>query len=236
MRLLHCRGAGPDPQGQRRPVAARLSWRRGRRSVALLGISAYTPAKAAGGRPDSPSTLFTNVRLFDGLALNTRDGRVGAGAGWHDRRRGAGADCAAPDGATVIDGGGRTLMPGLIDAHWHTMLASLPIAVMMTADVGDIHFAAAAQAERTLMRGFTTVRDAGGPCLCAEAGDRQRQRGRAADLSVGCDDLADLGPWRFPQHLGSAPRRRQPAARRGGGGRPHRRWSRLRCCRPRASS
>ena len=29
-----------------------------------------------------------------------------------------------PDGATVIDAGGRTLMPGLIDAHWHTMMAA----------------------------------------------------------------------------------------------------------------
>ena len=38
----------------------------------------------------------------------------------------------------VIDGGGRTLMPGLIDAHWHTMMASLPIQVLLTADVGRL--------------------------------------------------------------------------------------------------
>jgi len=29
-----------------------------------------------------------------------------------------GGDIAAPENATVIDGGGRTLMPGLIEAHW----------------------------------------------------------------------------------------------------------------------
>jgi imidazolonepropionase-like amidohydrolase len=70
---------------------------------------------------------------------------------------------AAQDGAQVIDCGGRTLMPGLIDAHWHSMFAGLPISTLLTADTGFIHLAASAEAERTLMRGFTTVRDLGGP-------------------------------------------------------------------------
>ncbi len=133
----------------------------GAASVALLGIAAYTASNAQAVEPKKV-TLFTNVRLFDGLALNIRngvsvlvvDGMIA------DVAQGP---LSAPDGATVIDGGERTLMPGLIDAHWHTMLASLPIPQMLSADAGDIHFAAAKQAERTLMRGFTTVRDAGGP-------------------------------------------------------------------------
>jgi imidazolonepropionase-like amidohydrolase len=69
----------------------------------------------------------------------------------------------APDGAQVIDCGGRVLMPGLIDAHWHSMFASLPLSSLLTGDIGFIHLAAGAEAERTLMRGFTTVRDLGGP-------------------------------------------------------------------------
>ena len=54
-------------------------------------------------------------------------------------------------------------MPGLIDAHWHAMLASMPIAAMRTADIGYLNLVAGEQATRTLHRGFTTVRDAGGP-------------------------------------------------------------------------
>jgi imidazolonepropionase-like amidohydrolase len=38
-----------------------------------------------------------------------------------------------PEPATVIDGGGRTLMPGLIDAHVHTMMSDTPLGVLMTA-------------------------------------------------------------------------------------------------------
>ncbi len=54
-------------------------------------------------------------------------------------------------------------MPGLIDAHWHTIFVALPVSSLFSADVGYIFLAASAEAERTLMRGFTTVRDLGGP-------------------------------------------------------------------------
>ncbi|PZR01068.1 MAG: hydrolase [Cereibacter sphaeroides] len=129
-------------------------------SVALLGLSAYSGAKAQTAAV--PPVLFTNARLFDGLELNTREGVSVLVQGGMIAEVAQGA-VAPPDGATVIDAAGRTLMPGLIDAHWHTMLCGLPVAQLMTADAGDIHLAAAAQAERTLMRGFTTIRDLGGP-------------------------------------------------------------------------
>src|SRR5262245_18816792 len=63
----------------------------------------------------------------------------------------------------MIDCGGRVMMPGLIDAHWHTMFAALSVPALFSADVGYVFLAASAEAERTLMRGFTTVRDLGGP-------------------------------------------------------------------------
>ena len=56
----------------------------------------------------------------------------------------------APDDAKVIDCGGRVLMPGLIDAHWHSIFAALPLPTLMSADVGYIYLAASAEAERTL--------------------------------------------------------------------------------------
>lgn len=65
----------------------------------------------------------------------------------------------------VIAGNERTLMPGLIDAHWHAMLASLPMQALMVADIGYINLVAGQQAEQTLMRGFTSVRDLSGPAF-----------------------------------------------------------------------
>ncbi|TIL81053.1 MAG: amidohydrolase family protein, partial [Mesorhizobium sp.] len=70
----------------------------------------------------------------------------------------------AAEGAQRIAGNGRTLMPGLIDAHWHAMLiASTPAEAM--GDIGFANLAAGDEATDTLMRGFTTVRDVGGPAF-----------------------------------------------------------------------
>ena len=44
------------------------------------------------------------------------------------------------DNTKVIDGGGKTLMPGLIDAHWHSMLAAMGTSQFMAADAGDIYW------------------------------------------------------------------------------------------------
>ena len=108
--------------------------------------------------------LFTNFRLFDGKSGTLRDGLRVLVEG-NRIKAVAGGNPAAPDGAHVIDCGGRVLMPGLIDAHWHSIFAALPLPTLLSADVGYIYLAASAEAERTLMRGFTTVRDVGGPAF-----------------------------------------------------------------------
>lgn len=88
-----------------------------------------------------------------------------------------------PAEARVIDCAGLTLMPGLIDAHWHSILAALPMMTAWTADVGYIHLLAAQEAERTLLRGFTTVRDVGGPAFALKrAIDEGASRGRGSTL------------------------------------------------------
>lgn len=69
----------------------------------------------------------------------------------------------ATDEVITIDGGNKLLMPGLIDAHWHTFMAEPPMDVLLTSDVSYLHTRAAVEATRTLMRGFTTVRDLGSP-------------------------------------------------------------------------
>ncbi|WP_226629729.1 metal-dependent hydrolase family protein [Alloyangia pacifica] len=65
-------------------------------------------------------------------------------------------------GAEVIDADGRTLMPGLIDMHWHALMATSTINVVLNSDPSYITLVAAETNRDALMRGFTTVRDVGG--------------------------------------------------------------------------
>lgn len=126
-------------------------------AVGLPGPIFAQPAPASA----RPPILFTNARVFDGRSDALRDGLRVLVEGDQIKAMARG-DHPAPDGARVIDCGGRVLMPGLIDAHWHCLFAGLPLATAMTADAGYVFLAAAAEARRTLMRGFTTVRDLGG--------------------------------------------------------------------------
>ena len=54
-------------------------------------------------------------------------------------------------------------MPGLTDAHVHLVMSTIPIGVMMTADPNYVAVRAVVAAEDMLARGFTSVRDLGGP-------------------------------------------------------------------------
>jgi imidazolonepropionase-like amidohydrolase len=116
------------------------------------------PSTSASG----PTTLFQNVRIFDGksatlsapsnvLVKNNIIERISA------------SPITADANATVVAGNGRVLMPGLIDAHWHSYMAGTPQMLLMTAPSDYLLLLAARQAETTLMQGFTTVRDLGGP-------------------------------------------------------------------------
>jgi imidazolonepropionase-like amidohydrolase len=141
---------------------------------------APTPANAAHNHrvPAQPPTppppslvLFTNVRVFDGksAALSgpknvlVRGNKIETVSTTPIR-------VEASLKVRAIDGGGRTLMPGLIDAHTHIMFAILPQAVMLTSDPGFIHVAATKAATDTLLRGFTTIRDVGGPAFGLKRG------------------------------------------------------------------
>jgi imidazolonepropionase-like amidohydrolase len=126
----------------------------------LLGVMGSVPVQAQ-NIDQRTDVLFENVRVFDGVgselspptSVLVQDGKIAAIA----------SEQSADEGAIVIDGDGRTLMPGLIDAHWHTMLIRGSAAQSISGDVGYNNIAAADEATDTLMRGFTTVRDVGGP-------------------------------------------------------------------------
>ena len=121
-------------------------------------------ASRATAVPKVAVTLFKNVRIFDGKAEKLTDpGSVMVRGNIIERVSSGSIETPADADVTVIDGGGRTLMPGLIDAHWHAMLVRPPVASLLTADAGYLNLLAGAEATDTLLRGFTTVRDVGGP-------------------------------------------------------------------------
>ncbi|WP_287317038.1 amidohydrolase family protein [Mesorhizobium sp.] len=119
----------------------------------LLGLCASASAD---------DVLFENVRIFDGkgAALSAPSSVLVQGK----LIARISTSPIPAEGAQRIAGNGRTLMPGLIDAHWHAMLiASTPAEAM--GDIGFANLAAGDEATDTLMRGFTTVRDVGGPAF-----------------------------------------------------------------------
>ncbi|WP_349017078.1 amidohydrolase family protein [Bradyrhizobium sp. Arg237L] len=106
------------------------------------------------------AVLFQNVRIFDG-----KNAALSAPSNVLIRNNKIEKISVSPiqADAQVIAGGERVLMPGLIDAHWHAMLVRPTPAATLADDVGYNNLLAAAEATATLMRGFTTVRDMGGP-------------------------------------------------------------------------
>lgn len=130
----------------------------------LVATGCLTAAVAHAQEVTPATVLFENVRIFDGTGstLSAPSNVLVRGNKIHqistapipvDRR----AD------TRIIQGGGRTLMPGLIDAHWHAAMAAVPMPVLLTADIGYINLVAGKTARETLLRGFTSVRDLSGP-------------------------------------------------------------------------
>lgn len=131
-----------------------------------LGVSAAGPALTQAPMTDADGVLFQDVRVFTGTqtTLTPPQNVLVVGNRIHTVSR----STITPEPGlqvTVIDGGGRTLMPGLIDAHWHSMLIAPDMATAMSADAGYLNFLAGDVARQTLMQGFTSVRDMGGPAF-----------------------------------------------------------------------
>lgn len=128
---------------------------------ALLGAGLFA-SSAAGAFQTQPSNeiLFRNVRVFNGRASRLTGPTDVLVRGNTIAAVGTGGGAAS---ATVIDGAGRTLMPGMIDAHWHLLMAAIPQPVMTFEDPNYVYLLTTREARAGLMRGFTTVRDLGGP-------------------------------------------------------------------------
>lgn len=131
-------------------------------AIAFLALSLATFARP---QSETPSVvLFRNVRIFDGKSATLSVPSNVLVRGNKIQKISTAATPVEPrPGTAIIDAGGRVLMPGLIDAHWHAFMTATPQMLLMTADPSYLLLLAARQAEATLMRGFTTVRDLGGP-------------------------------------------------------------------------
>lgn len=127
----------------------------------ILGVVSHARAAA----PDTV-TLFNNVRIFDGKsdALSAPSNVLVRG----NKIEKISADPIPTDkrgDTSIIDGGGKTLMPGLIDNHVHLFMAGSSQAEMMDpkATFESLEAKAAEEARLILLRGFTAARDVGGP-------------------------------------------------------------------------
>ena len=104
--------------------------------------------------------IFNNCRIFDGadispsagMAVLVEDGRI----------REISDQLLTAANARIIDAAGRVLMPGLIDAHYHALLADLNVSNLDVMPPSLLHQHAHVNLKAALDRGFTSVRDAGG--------------------------------------------------------------------------
>jgi imidazolonepropionase-like amidohydrolase len=148
------------------PGAALLSSDTAAPAVHLSGELGQDPTRLVdphtrGAQAQVTAVLIRDVRIFDGRADRLSERMSVLVSGNHIA--GVGPTLPTPSGATVVDGGGRVLMPGLIDAHWHAFMGPNTLNDLLAADEGYLHTVAAAEATATLLRGFTTIRDAAGP-------------------------------------------------------------------------
>src|SRR5262245_43548504 len=179
----------------------------------LLGLCQAGQAQQTSGAAPSAAgaiTLFQNVRIFDGKSSTLSGPRNVLVRGNQIERISTSPIPTDRSASTVlIDGGGRTLMPGLIDMHWHAMLVRPTVAQLLTGDIGHLNLVAGAEATDTLMRGFTTVRDVGGPVFGLKraidegtvGGPRIFPSGAIITITSGHGDFRQ--PFEVPRELGA---------------------------------
>jgi imidazolonepropionase-like amidohydrolase len=189
-----------------------------RYALNVLVTIAPTAHAAAQGTPQAAPPARTAIRaarLIDGKGGAPLSDAVVLIEG--DRITAVGRNLAIPAGATVVELGSATILPGLIDMHTHMtsqpsnyyedIFRRSPIDVAVTAHI---------YAKRTLEAGFTTVRDVGAPEFidvalrnAIERGDVIGPRMQVATLTVGSTgghgDLSGFSPYlKFGQFSGIA--------------------------------
>jgi imidazolonepropionase-like amidohydrolase len=194
------------------------------RLVATLALLAMADAVAAEAESSpmpvvcTSCTFFKNVSILKVEQVTDKKGKVTGKRGEVKRafnvlvvdnriEKIEPVSSLAPPGALVIDGTGSTLMPGLIDAHTHVMYATLRQEELLSADAGYINVVAVKAAEDMLMRGFTSIRDLGGPVFgLKRAIDRGLAKGpRIWPSGAFISQTGGHGDFRMPTDMPAGP-------------------------------
>jgi imidazolonepropionase-like amidohydrolase len=165
--------------------------------VEAFAAGAPPKAKAATEEKKPVQILFKNVNIFDGFSDKLAKGMSVLVEGNFIKEVGTSID--AP-GAYVVDGGGRTMTPGLIDMHQHVMLNPPEgTAAYQTKwdDAAGGAFAHHHLVNSMLLKGITTVRDiAGDPLDIAKAIDMGHLPGPRIYSSGGAiSQIGGHGDW-----------------------------------------
>ena len=107
-----------------------------------------------------PVTLITNVNIFDGVNEKLIENASVVVSG--NLIAEVSTEPLSIAGAETINGNGGTLIPGLIDMHWHSAFNSISVAEGLNTDLAYHLLIGAKSNEKALLRGFTTVRDMAG--------------------------------------------------------------------------
>ena len=139
--------------------------------LAIIGLTAQfsyaqSQAPTIDQNQQPTSILFENVRIFNGTSAQLSDPSSVLVVG-NKIKTISKTPIATPSGAnlTKVKGGGRVLMPGLIDNHVHIFMSASSQNDMIDpkATPESLQARATEEAKQMLLRGFTAVRDAGGP-------------------------------------------------------------------------
>ena len=109
------------------------------------------------------TVLINNVQIFNGKDEKTTSGNVLIVDNLISKISASPIMTNKSGTTKIIDGKGKFLMPGLIDAHMHEILSGSTLKEMQEGDVGEAYIKAGVEAGNILLRGFTSIRDLGGP-------------------------------------------------------------------------
>lgn len=198
-------------------AAIRLSW-----FILIWSALCFASPSIAQGSSEAQSvpeeTIFLNVRVFDGTSDTLSSPTNVLVRGNVIAEIGPEVSITRTD-ATMIEGRDRVLIPGLIDNHVHMTFNSLAAQEMLAADFSlDVLMRRSAEQSRAmLLRGFTAVRDVGGPSFALKRaidsgqvmGPRIWPSGPMISQTSGHADLR--GPDELPTRYGGTPSRMEQA-------------------------
>lgn len=155
--------------------------------LGMFGVTAQfsqAQGQTATQKEQPSSILFENVRIFNGMSDQLSDPSNVLVVG-NKIKTISKSSINPPSGTTLIKGGDRVLMPGLIDNHVHIVMTASTLTDLLNPKISaeTLQLRATEEAKQMLLRGFTTVRDLGGPVF---------------ELKKSIDEGKAIGPRIYP--------------------------------------